>query len=266
VQPLTPYLFVGLSDTYHSSRTRELARVFCALRIAMTSLEKFWDSLYPIADGAAVVGADDGNPGSQFLASRYAPYQKTFTDSTGRQATLEYHSPIEEEFNSVTFKAMMTIDDIPTWVVVKFTEAGAYGMAAHEASSDQGFAPKLYYAGEMSPGSQFWMVVMEFVEGNTLLQLKDKNRKVPQSFREELEAAVQWLHNHGFVFGDLRAQNIMINSEGKVKLIDFDWAGKAGEARYPLLINRDERLGWHKDVKPDGVIEPEHDLHMLKKL
>jgi serine/threonine protein kinase len=266
VQPLTPYICAGLSDTYHSSRIRELAQVFCALRTAMASLEKFWDSLYLNADGAAAEGAGDGDSRSQMLASRFTPYQKTFTDSTGQQMTLEYHSPIEDEFNSVTFKAIMTIDGIPTWVVVKFTEAGAYGIDAHKASSAQGFAPKLYYAGEMSPGSRFWMVVMEFVPGSTLLDLSNKKRKIPRSYREEIYAAVHWLHDNGFVFGDLRAQNIMINSEGKVKLIDFDWAGKAGEARYPLLINRDERLEWHEGVKPGGVIELQHDLHMLTKL
>jgi hypothetical protein len=43
------------------------------------------------------------------------------------------------------------------------------------------------------------------------------------------------------VHGDFRMANIMLKAgeEEKAVLIDFDWAGKAGEARYPITRNDD---------------------------
>ena len=55
----------------------------------------------------------------------------------------------------------------------------------------------------------------------------------PGNAREQVEGAIRKLHENRFVFGDLRAPNVLF-SKGKVFLIDFDWAGKIGEARYPL--------------------------------
>ena len=43
-----------------------------------------------------------------------------------------------------------------------------------------------------------------------------------------------------FVHGDIRDSNLLVRMEdGKleIKLIDFDWGGKEGELRYPVLIN-----------------------------
>ncbi|KDQ07365.1 hypothetical protein BOTBODRAFT_120196, partial [Botryobasidium botryosum FD-172 SS1] len=53
---------------------------------------------------------------------------------------------------------------------------------------------------------------------------------------ERVEEAMKLLHGNGFVFGDLRAPNIL-RVDGGAMLIDFDWAGKVGEAKYPLDIN-----------------------------
>ena len=38
------------------------------------------------------------------------------------------------------------------------------------------------------------------------------------------------LHSEGYVFGDLRGQNILCDADadGKVKLIDFNWCGRYG--------------------------------------
>ncbi|KAH7884914.1 hypothetical protein F5I97DRAFT_1779733, partial [Phlebopus sp. FC_14] len=63
---------------------------------------------------------------------------------------------------------------------------------------------------------------------------------VPPDFHSDLAEAIQKLHDEGFVFGDLREPNIMITNDDKpkVQLIDFNWAGKKGEARYPVSISR----------------------------
>ena len=49
-------------------------------------------------------------------------------------------------------------------------------------------------------------------------------------------------------------------------IVDFDWCGNAGEARYPATLNTDVELGWPMGVGPDSVMLKEHDLSMLEKL
>jgi hypothetical protein len=58
---------------------------------------------------------------------------------------------------------------------------------------------------------------------------------------------VSLLHQGNFVYGDIRGVNIMVKREwnegdvtGNVKLIDFDWAGREGSARYPPNVNYEQ--------------------------
>jgi len=60
------------------------------------------------------------------------------------------------------------------------------------------------------------MVVMAFVESKR----PDKDLEGQQVAR-----ILHLLHTAGFVFGDLRAPNIIFDGKG-VKLIDFDWGGR----------------------------------------
>ena len=99
----------------------------------------------------------------------------------------------------------------------------------------------------------------------------------------------------GYVFGDLRNQNVLFDEDSKVKLIDFDWAGRydmnicdgllpadlqkmINENKkdikpadhyvcYPLSMNvsgGDTR--WAEDVRQLEPIRPQHDWNMLAKL
>ena len=45
------------------------------------------------------------------------------------------------------------------------------------------------------------------------------------------------------MFGDLRRPNTLVGNDAGM-LVDFDWCGKSGEARYPPEINRDPSMGW----------------------
>jgi len=105
------------------------------------------------------------------------------------------------------------------------------------------------------------MVVMEHIEGNTA----DKEPTWPKDARERIEKAIRKLHDAELVFGDLRAPNVMFSGK-KVFLIDFDWAGKVNEARYPR--NLSSVVKWpgkavELEMKP---ILKDHDLFMLDQL
>jgi hypothetical protein len=56
-----------------------------------------------------------------------------------------------------------------------------------------------------------------------------------------------------------------IPRNNKVKFVDFDWAGKSGVSRYPLLLS--QQIQWSDGVR-DGltVMEKQHDIDMLTRL
>ncbi len=79
------------------------------------------------------------------------------------------------------------------------------------------------------------------------------------------------LHCANLVFGDLRRPNIMVkksqdrhgNDEWHGQLVDFDWSGAIGKARYPVILN--ETIRWAHGVEGGVVIVPQHDLEMSQK-
>ena len=81
------------------------------------------------------------------------------------------------------------------------------------------------------------------------------------------------LHEGGSVHGDIRDTNILVDldsltndSDGvNVQLIDFDWAGSVGVARYPLGVNK--TTVWRPDgVQDEELITVEHDKEMVSSL
>jgi serine/threonine protein kinase len=82
--------------------------------------------------------------------------------------------------------------------------------------------------------------------------------------RHDVRRALDLLHDHGLVFGDLRPPNIMITDKGEVELIDFDWAGEQGQVRYPSLMW--SSVSWSVGVKWLDIITYAHDDDMFSRL
>ena len=78
-----------------------------------------------------------------------------------------------------------------------------------------------------SLADKWLMVVMEHVSGCMWADAAQK--PLPD------QQAAALLHKAGFVHGDLRSNNICVVS-GTVSIIDFAWAGIAGEAAYPVFM------------------------------
>ncbi|KAI0283430.1 hypothetical protein BGY98DRAFT_931218 [Russula aff. rugulosa BPL654] len=53
-----------------------------------------------------------------------------------------------------------------------------------------------------------------------------------EKWLEDIDDIVRKFHAEGYVHGDLRPPNFIVNS-GRVFLIDFDWGGKEGQATFP---------------------------------
>ncbi|CAG8635873.1 4663_t:CDS:2 [Paraglomus occultum] len=100
-----------------------------------------------------------------------------------------------------------------------------------------GFAPELFACEQVAGG--WYIVVMELL----------MEYCTAYSLAEEYHLSYRTLKQ--------------VKTMSSVKLVDFDWAGKIGEAIYPPLMNHE--ISWHPEVKFGAEIRPEHDLHMLNR-
>ena len=126
------------------------------------------------------------------------------------------------------------IEDNDDSICIEFVRT--YSRDAHESLAFLGYAPALR-GFEKIPGA-WLMVVMDMLPDDFEMLSESKDRLSPSAFANLLQA-VNSLHNAGFVHGDIRDTNTMVckTDETKFMIIDFDWAGKIGEARYPANVN-----------------------------
>ncbi|KAI9431857.1 hypothetical protein H4582DRAFT_2198395, partial [Lactarius indigo] len=226
VQRLTDMRWMALSSTEEDNRVYHNARVFVALRDCLSKLETFYKTL----DGPSFV-ANQPHP-------RYFPYPTSFTSDDGAVTQFRYLKSLEEDAASVTYLAEIlpnergSTADPPEKVVVKFVSK--YGKEVHEFLAHERHAPSLQYYGplpevglsdvfprpvppslHLRPGVMH-MVVMDYI---------DARPDVPRDVLAQIRTILTSLHAEGYVFGDLRKQNILFDADGKVKLIDFNWCG-----------------------------------------
>ena len=100
---------------------------------------------------------------------------------------------------------------------------------------------------------------MEYLPNNKWRMLTDVDDKA--GVRDNVVKVMNSFHELGYVHGDLRGENIMIADDGQVKIIDFDWAGLAGQVQYPHFMN--PQIQWHINARPDELIQTEHDAYLL---
>jgi serine/threonine protein kinase len=201
--------------------------------------------------------------------SHLYPYINSYSIN-GDEVRFKYLQRLKLERTSSVFKAQ-TLDGLK-FIVVKFVRR--YNEEAHELLANSNLAPQLYYV-EPKPQQSFAtgqtlvrrprMIVMEYVYGDSPQNVFDEGT-APRNFFDDIEEAIKILHQKDLVFGDLRGPNIIVGEEGNVKLIDFDWCGEAGKARYPPDLNVSSDIGWHPEVKQQGLMEKDHDIWMQEAL
>lgn len=146
-----------------------------------------------------------------------------------------------------------------------------YGAAAHEWAAAAGYAPALRSVTALP--NNLWAVAMDLLdvrEGawhpyNALTATAATKAAVVQAY------LVAFTHNgEEYVHGDLRYGNVYIRVAATghvlgVKFLDFDWAGRAGEVRYPPGLNTAVwRAAGLPDAVPGAIIPRAHDLHWLE--
>ncbi|KAL0574474.1 hypothetical protein V5O48_007488 [Marasmius crinis-equi] len=248
-----------------------LARLFACLRRAITVLFEYYHGLPQLLE---------------HLPKRYLPLRNTFVTPDGQVSQIEY-SNLLILGNNIWTGTLKLRDNPPVPVIVKFTRH--YSVAAHRLLEAASVAPKLHYwdsapeddaeADGEEPRLFYWrMIVMEHLKNAVTLYDFTGTSSDARQISGHLQRAVMSLHSNDYVFGDLRPTNIMVEvryladevqeeggeREVRVALVDFDWAGKAGKARYPPGISIGGAIKWPEGVKPRALITKEHDLYWLR--
>ncbi|KAI5119335.1 hypothetical protein M0805_004012, partial [Coniferiporia weirii] len=240
VQPLTDYMWLG-GDIFSDDRLLSISRLFAALKSAISTLKQYYLSLPNVAG--------DGPNGFPFVRNYLSE-------------TFSYMTPLAEDHpHKLIYKVKHERSGRP--LVVKFVST--YCAQAHRLLAEHQLAPTLHYAGTEDAGAQTYgeryMIVMDFVDtAHSLGSLSEDQI-------DQVRRAVDLLHSRDLVFGDLRRPNMLITAgKGDVKIVDFDWCGRADERCYPISLNQGGGIDWPEGVGPSCVMRKQHDLDMLEKL
>ena len=151
----------------------------------------------------------------------------------------------------------------------KMSDCG-YGTEVHRFLAEKGLAPE--FLGTCALEERPTVYVMEKL-GPSWITLEDWGRCAgrgdPTDVGNQITEIIDLLEEKDYVHGDLRPSNIMISrnmdKEGhfKVNVIDFDWAGKAGQACYPIDRN-DDIEDWPEDSEQGYPIALGHDRVLVK--
>jgi serine/threonine protein kinase len=248
LETLTPTF--SLHANLHESETGlQVARAFRAFRLALHDLGDYYDEL-----SARVLGQN--RPEARRLIF---PYQDHYTTDDGKHVKFDY---LERLYTTkLIFAATSSKGDK---LFIKFTRR--YSEDAHRHCSEKGIAPELY-AVEKLPGG--WMMVVTEFLGDEAYVPPNSSEVETVVLKENLNAAVDILHQKNFVHGDIRDSNMMVKVDwdttkdaGNVMLLDFDWAGPVGRTEYPPNVNYKD-IKRPKDARDGNLITKEHDLEMI---
>ncbi|KAK2462461.1 hypothetical protein APHAL10511_005431 [Amanita phalloides] len=285
VQRLTDMLWMGNATTHREDRLLHLACMFLALRDSIKDLEAYYET---IANDQAMSAF---NTASNEPHPRFFPYITSIDTTKLGRIQFRYLGRLQDDPTCVTFRAQL-VDGSEKQLVVKFVTT--YNAHIHELLHQEGYAPELFYCGPIpttgsiidalplseDQGAQFRrllplmnVVVMEHVKLGAWPATRDIAEK-------QLKDVLRFLHTREYVFGDLREPNVLFTENGKLNLIDFDWAGlyKRNEqvasdehdhvdwnyAHYPSGLS--SNIKWASGVEDFAAIRPEHDEEMMIKI
>jgi len=244
VLPLTPAFPCNDSELYNRM---SLYAAFGAARRLLVRIERDAESLVGLPSPSPAI------PGSQ----RRYPNVGSLLRVSGNngQAGERVHFQITERLRTglggkrLLFLAS-TIGPDPKVIVIKFSRQ--YGRDFHVFCTSLGHAPELL-AFERLPGGWFG-IAMEYLPSADRILESGNLSDYGERWLEEIVDIVSQFHAQGYVHGDLRPPNFIVDGE-RLLLIDFDWGGKETEATFPRArldpILRDSRLEMQITKKHD---------------
>lgn len=141
-------------------------------------------------------------------------------------------------------------------MVVKFVKHQHYARAPHDLLARHGFAPRIFH--EEVIGKKWTILIMEWMRDMCdVAVFKDTGGILTEEHRRNERRALDILHSAGFVHGDLRDANVMVDGNDRVCIVDFDWSGVHGNTRYPVMNQVD--IQWPPGAARGAPIQQDHD-------
>jgi hypothetical protein len=252
VQQLTDYIYTGQEMDF-DSHCLQVAKFFHIVGHCICCIGDYYAGISP-----CLIHPDSKH-------ARFFPSITSYHNKDRSLHSFHYVHYLEDDPSCVTLLTQDT--DGGRFIVVKFVQH--YGITAYRLLTPH-FAPDVLYYGPVgqhkgSPSySKYQMVVMEWIKGESAAVLK-KVGKLPPTFTRDVQEAVKCLHVANYVFGDLLHQNIMVCHDGRMKLVEFDWASIHGQGKYPVKMNL-KAIRWPRGVGPGEIMLMEHNIEMLDNL
>jgi len=183
----------------------------------------------------------------------------TYLNSSGENVDLEFikllgPSSLHLHPNPTLLFLAKNPADSENSLLVKLVAPECYSETVHRTLAARGLAPLLH--GTVCVAGAPSAIVMEYLDANSGWMTLQKYIKEHQEIKINTEhprlvELLEAMKQEGFVHGDLRPINIMCRElpgrgkergELEIKVIDFDWAGKLGVARYPA--GRNPEIPW----------------------
>ncbi|KAF4588882.1 hypothetical protein EYR40_010437 [Pleurotus pulmonarius] len=244
IEPLTDICFMYTDKSRR--RPSRLARLLYALSVVLNKIDDASLVHQPVEPSVPRVYTDcvDIYTGSPVgLLSRFE--RSLFLDHLIFSASLMRHQA--------------SLNGQAERVFVKLVDRQPYGAEVHSYLATMGYAPQLH--GHKILHGAPTAYVMEYLGHQwvslfDLSQREDFSVKIPSSAMDRIKVAVstvlQALESGQLVHGDFRPNNIMVKLDDdgrledvdgvRLKIVDFDWAGKVGAVKYPL--SRNEDISW----------------------
>ena len=198
-------------------------QLFAAFKAATVLLECIEEEAKRISDGPGVPASIERPMLPQL--NRLRRYHDSLSPApTGDSSSSQYIEFQMEEFLAKYFRRHIYFASSSSGdIVVKLTRS--YSPELHAFCARLGHALRLY-AYERLAGGIFAVAI----NGEMLTPTSDPALQV--KWITTLQDIVGNMHRNEFVHGDLLPPNIMVVKD-ELMLLDFDWGGKVGEARYP---------------------------------